>query len=81
MFTIYQTQQNRVYCKLEGNQAFLDATFVSTLLQELGLAYSETLPSGPGPPYRSVVEPRELLEEPDGNSRALLFPIPQERRY
>ncbi|PKX89086.1 nonribosomal peptide synthase [Aspergillus novofumigatus IBT 16806] len=55
-FTIYQTQQNRVYCKLEGNQAFLDATSVSTLLQELAEAYSETLPSAPGPPYRSVVE-------------------------
>jgi aryl carrier-like protein len=55
-FTIYQTQQNRVYCKLEGNQAFLDATSVSTLLPELAQAYSETLSSASGPPYRSVVE-------------------------
>ncbi|GFF52924.1 nonribosomal peptide synthase [Aspergillus udagawae] len=50
------TQQNRVYCKLEGNQAFLGATSVSTLLRELAQAYSETLSSASGPPYRSVVE-------------------------
>ncbi|GFF95215.1 nonribosomal peptide synthase [Aspergillus udagawae] len=47
------TQKN---CKLEGNQAFLGATSVSTLLRGLAQAYSETLSSASSPPYRSVVE-------------------------
>ncbi|KAF7158687.1 hypothetical protein CNMCM6106_005477 [Aspergillus hiratsukae] len=55
-FTIYQTHQNRVYCKLEGNQALLDGTSLSIILQELTQAYNGTLPPAPGPPYCSVVE-------------------------
>jgi acyl carrier protein len=55
-YTIYQTQQNRVYCKLEGSQALLDGASLSIILQELGQAYNRTLPPSPCPPYRSVVE-------------------------
>ncbi|PKX88944.1 uncharacterized protein P174DRAFT_425495 [Aspergillus novofumigatus IBT 16806] len=67
-FAIYQTQQNRVYCKLEGNQAFLDATSLLIILQDLAQAYTATLSSAPGPPYRSVVEYFDYTSEDEGHA-------------
>ncbi|KAB8233936.1 nonribosomal peptide synthase [Aspergillus alliaceus] len=55
-FTIYQTKPGRVFCKLQGHQAFLDATSVSVILEELANAYGGILPSTVGPSYRSAVE-------------------------
>ncbi|PLB52030.1 acetyl-CoA synthetase-like protein [Aspergillus steynii IBT 23096] len=55
-FSVYQTVENRVYCKLEGTQAFLDSKSISILLKDLTHAYTNTLSSEKGPLYRSVVE-------------------------
>ncbi|KAK2755778.1 NRPS [Arachnomyces sp. PD_36] len=53
--TLCQTHNGRVFCKLEGSHAFLDATSVLIILREFGLAYSSKLPSSPASPYRSWV--------------------------
>ncbi|RLL96949.1 hypothetical protein CFD26_106367 [Aspergillus turcosus] len=66
-FTIYQTHQNRVYCKLEGNQALLDGTSLSIILQELAQACNGTLPPAPGPLYRSVVEYLHGMSDVEGH--------------
>ncbi|EEP82800.1 predicted protein [Uncinocarpus reesii 1704] len=39
-FTIYRTSTGRILCKLEGRHAFLDATSVLIILQELASAYN-----------------------------------------
>ncbi|KAK2738335.1 NRPS [Myotisia sp. PD_48] len=50
-FTMYTTTTDRVFCKLEGRYAFLDATSVLIILCELRAAYFNTLPVASGSQY------------------------------
>ncbi|KAL2373486.1 nonribosomal peptide synthase SidD [Blastomyces gilchristii SLH14081] len=54
-FTICKTESGRIFCKLEGNDAFLDATSLLIILRELSKAYRGQLSSSPAPLYRSAV--------------------------
>ncbi|OGM48348.1 nonribosomal peptide synthase [Aspergillus bombycis] len=54
-FSICQTVSGRVFCKLEGGHAFLDAASVLIILRELAQAYDGQLSSFPGPLYSSAV--------------------------
>ncbi|OJD27838.1 hypothetical protein ACJ73_00758 [Blastomyces percursus] len=54
-FTICKTESGRIFCKLEGNDAFLDATSLLIILRELSEAYRGQLSSSPAPLYRSAV--------------------------
>ncbi|KAE8135387.1 hypothetical protein BDV38DRAFT_294703 [Aspergillus pseudotamarii] len=54
-FTICQTLSGRVFCKLEGGHAFLDATSVLIILHELSQAYDEQLSPDPGSLYSTAV--------------------------
>ncbi|KAI1925684.1 hypothetical protein LOZ60_004005 [Ophidiomyces ophidiicola] len=51
-FTIYQTCKGRVFCKLEGRHAFLDAVSVLILLQELESFYQGNVSSPIEPLYQ-----------------------------
>ncbi|KAE8311551.1 hypothetical protein BDV41DRAFT_578444 [Aspergillus transmontanensis] len=66
-FTICQTVSGRVFCKLEGGQAFLDATSVLIILHELSEAYDGQLSPVPGPLYGSAVAWFQSL--PNANDR------------
>ncbi|KAB8257595.1 hypothetical protein BDV32DRAFT_152183 [Aspergillus pseudonomiae] len=54
-FRICQTVSGRVFCKLEGGHAFLDAASVLIILRELVEAYDGQLSSVPGPSYSLAV--------------------------
>ena len=54
-FTICQTISGRVFCKLEGGHAFLDAASVLIILHELSQAYDGQLSPVPGPLYSAAV--------------------------
>ncbi|EFW14554.1 peptide synthetase [Coccidioides posadasii str. Silveira] len=69
-FTVYQTTTGRVFCKLEGRHAFLDATSVSIILQELGPAYNGTVPPAPEALYQLWAS---YLHEWGGDSSHLKF--------
>ncbi|KAE8417931.1 hypothetical protein BDV36DRAFT_309038 [Aspergillus pseudocaelatus] len=64
-FTICQTISGRVFCKLEGGHAFLDAASVLILLRELSQAYDGQLPPVPGPLYGSAVAWLQNLSNAD----------------
>ncbi|KKZ67664.1 hypothetical protein EMCG_06724 [[Emmonsia] crescens] len=54
-FTICQTNTGRLFCKLEGSDAFLDATSLLIILRELSKAYEGQLSSSPGPLYSPAI--------------------------
>ncbi|GAB1197208.1 hypothetical protein APSETT444_006499 [Aspergillus pseudonomiae] len=54
-FRICQTVSGRVFCKLEGGHAFLDAASILIILRELVETYDGQLSSVPGPSYGSAV--------------------------
>ncbi|KLJ06271.1 hypothetical protein EMPG_10312 [Blastomyces silverae] len=54
-FTICKTEAGRIFCKLEGSDAFLDATSLLIILRELSKAYRGQLSSSPAPLYRLAV--------------------------
>jgi amino acid adenylation domain-containing protein len=67
IFTICKTTAGRVFCKLEGSHAFLDAASVLIILQELCLAYDGQLSSVSGPLYSLAVA--WLRSLPDGDDQ------------
>ncbi|KAE8153506.1 hypothetical protein BDV25DRAFT_136797 [Aspergillus avenaceus] len=54
-FTICHTPSGKVFCKLEGSHAFLDAASVLVILQDLARAYEGILPKQ-GPAYSTAVD-------------------------
>ncbi|PGH02491.1 hypothetical protein GX51_04659 [Blastomyces parvus] len=54
-FTVCKTESGRVFCKLEGSDAFLDAASLLIILRELSKAYRGQLSSSPAPLYRSAI--------------------------
>ncbi|KAF7596489.1 hypothetical protein BBP40_001361 [Aspergillus hancockii] len=65
IFTVCKTTTGRVFCKLEGSHAFLDAASVFIILQELALAYDGQLSSVSGPLYSSAVAWLRSLPDAD----------------
>ncbi|KAB8228943.1 uncharacterized protein BDW43DRAFT_315441 [Aspergillus alliaceus] len=66
-FTICQTISGRVFCKLEGSHAFLDAASVLIILRDLSLAYDGLLHRIPGQLYSSAVS--WLQKQPDAEDQ------------
>ncbi|RAQ76070.1 nonribosomal peptide synthase [Aspergillus flavus] len=64
-FTICQTISGRVFCKLVGGQAFLDAASVLIILHELSEAYDGQLSPLPGPLYGPAVAWFQSLRNAD----------------
>jgi amino acid adenylation domain-containing protein/non-ribosomal peptide synthase protein (TIGR01720 family) len=60
--TVCETASEKVFYKLEVNHAIIDAASMSIIQRDLALAYSGTLPAGPGPLYSDYI--RYLRDRP-----------------
>ncbi|KAF7512376.1 hypothetical protein GJ744_001944 [Endocarpon pusillum] len=68
-FTLVETKDGKVFCKLEINHALIDGTSMAILISELALAYQHELPETPGLLYSDYIA--HLKSHPPG--KALQF--------
>lgn len=54
-FTICDTSEGKIFCKLEISHAIMDGTSMSILLRDLAAAYENLLPQRPGPLYSDYI--------------------------
>lgn len=65
-FTLCETPEAKIFCKLEISHAIMDGTSMSILFQDLAAAYENLLPSSPGPLYSNYIS--YLQNQPDDMS-------------
>ncbi|TVY44055.1 Nonribosomal peptide synthetase [Lachnellula occidentalis] len=54
-FTICNTSEGKIFCKLEISHTIMDGTSMSVLLRDLAAAYENILPQRPGPLYSDYI--------------------------
>lgn len=65
-FTICQTSEGDVFCKIDISHTIIDGKSISLILRDLALAYEGSLPEGQGPLYSDYIDYLQSLPAAPG---------------